>query len=288
MPFKKITRASSSPKSSSSSPKSSSSSPKRASSPPKSSSSPPKSSSSSPKSSSSPPKRASSPPKRASSPPKRASSPPKRASSSPKDINRYINSKFLNVKREKKAIIMVGGPGSGKTSGINIVLNMTKQDLRDYVNINPDDILENFFNSDITKYDEAYIINQQLYDRALRDNYNIIFDRTGTNFEDYYNNVISKIKGKEYNIVLCIVYNNYINAKGRIEARRAKTGRAVTENYAKKSYRDLTFNIPKYIFLDCKNIDEIFCFDNTLTSIELIYRSKCINNNRIISINNLI
>ena len=37
-----------------------------------------------------------------------------------------------------------------------------------------------------------------------------------------------------------------------------------------------------------EKIPEIFCFDNTLTSIELIYRSKCINNNRIISINNLI
>ena len=80
----------------------------------------------------------------------------------------------------------------------------------------------------------------------------------------------SLIQNQTLHFVLCIVYNNYINAKGRIEARRAKTGRAVTENYAKKSYRDLTFNIPKYINLNCQNVDEIFCFDNTSSSIELI------------------
>jgi predicted ABC-type ATPase len=241
------------------------------------------------------PKKASSSPKKASSSPKKASSSPKKASSSPKsytptqeEIDRYINNKLRNVKRDKNAIIMVGGPGSGKTSGIQIVLNMNKKKLEDYVIISPDDILEEFFNSDRTKYTEANIINDHLYETALKNNYNIIFDRTGTNFEVYYNNVISKIKNKGYNIVLCIVYNNYTNVKDRIMKRTAKTGRAVNEGYAKSSYRDLTFNIPKYIKLNCKDIDDIFCFDNTSTSIELIYRSKCINNETIVTINNLL
>jgi predicted ABC-type ATPase len=251
----------------------------------------------SPKKASLSPKKASLSPKKASLSPKKASLSPTKVSSSPKsnidfhtqeEIDRYINNKLLNVKSNKKAIIMVGGPGSGKTSGIQIVLNMNKKNLEDYVIVNPDDILENFFNSDRTKYDKANIINEQLYEKALKNNYNIIFDRTGTNFEMYYNNVISKIKGKGYNVVLCIVYNNYTNVKDRIMERTAKTGRAVNEGYAKSSYRDLTFNIPKYINLNCQNVDEIFCFDNTSSSIELIYRSKCINNETIVSINNLI
>ena len=57
----------------------------------------------------------SSSPKKASSSPKKASSSPKKASSSPKkyvpiqeEIDRYINNKLLNIKRDKNAIIMVG------------------------------------------------------------------------------------------------------------------------------------------------------------------------------------
>jgi predicted ABC-type ATPase len=179
------------------------------------------------------------------------------------EIDRYINNKLLNAKKGKSAIIMVGGPGSGKSSGIKVLLDMTKKNLDDYVIINPDDVLEEFFNSDRTKYTEANIINEKLYETALKNNYNIIFDRTGTNFEVYYNTVISRIKDKRYNVILCIVYNNYTNVKKRIEQRTAKTGRAVNENYARSSYRDLTFNIPKYIKLNCQNVDDIFCFDNT-------------------------
>jgi predicted ABC-type ATPase len=204
------------------------------------------------------------------------------------EIDIYINNKLLNAKKGKSAIIMVGGPGSGKSSGIKVLFDMTKKKLDDYVIINPDDVLEVFFNSDRTKYTEANIINEKLYENAVKNNYNIVFDRTGTNFEVYYNTVISRIKDKRYNVILCIVYNNYANVKKRIEQRTANTGRVVNENYARSSYRDLTFNIPKYIKLNCQNVDDIFCFDNTSTSIELIYRSKCINNETIVTINNLI
>jgi predicted ABC-type ATPase len=204
------------------------------------------------------------------------------------EIDRYINNKLLNAKKGKCAIIMVGGPGSGKSSGIKILLGMTKKVLDDYVIVSPDEVLEEFFNSDIKKYADANKINEQLYEIALKKNYNIIFDRTGTNFEVYYTTVISRIKDSGYNVVLCIVYNNYTNAKNRIEQRTATTGRAVSENYAKNSYKDLTFNIPKYINLNCQKVNDIFCFDNTSTSIELIYRSKCINNENVVTINNLI
>jgi predicted ABC-type ATPase len=254
----------------------------------KSSSSSKKSSSSSKKSSSSSNKSSSSSKKSSSSSKKSSSSSPNIGVPTQEEIDRYINNKLLNIKRNKNAIIMVGGPGSGKTSGIKIVLDMTKKILDDYVIVSPDDVLQDFFNYDRTKYGEANKINNQLYEKTLKNNYNIIFDRTGTNFEDYYNTVISRIKDSGYNVVLCVVYNNYTNAKNRIEERTAKTGRAVNEDYAKKSYRDLTFNIPKYLKLNCQKVDEIFCFDNTSSSIELIYRSKCINNETIVSINNLL
>ena len=72
---------------------------------------------------------------------------PKNLSSVPtqEDIDKYINNKLLNIKRNKNAIIMVGGPGSGKTSGIKIVLDITKKKLDDYVIVSPDDVLVIFF-----------------------------------------------------------------------------------------------------------------------------------------------
>ena len=99
------------------------------------------------------------------SPKKTSSLSPKNLSSVPtqEDIDKYINNKLLNIKRNKNAIIMVGGPGSGKTSGIKIVLDITKKILDDYVIVSPDDVLENFFYSDRTKYSEANKINNQLF-----------------------------------------------------------------------------------------------------------------------------
>jgi len=172
---------------------------------------------------------------------------------------------------------MVGGPGSGKTSGLNVLINMLKRNKDDFVSIDPDDILKIYFNSNRKYYHKVEPINNALYEKALKGNYNLIFDRTGTNYEIYYNTVIKKIKEAGYNIVLCIVYNNYYNVHPRLKKREAETGRAVNDKYARNSYRDLTFNIPKYINLNCDDSDDIFVFDNTLSSIELIYRSQCEN-----------
>ena len=202
-------------------------------------------------------------------------------------IDKYISDKLSSVKKEKKAIIMVGGPGSGKTSGLNILINMLKRNKDDFVSIDPDDILKTFFNSNRKYYHKVEPINKALYEKTLEGNYNLIFDRTGTNFENYYNSVIKKIKAEGYNIVLCIVYNNYYNVKSRLKKREAETGRAVNETYARNSYRDLTFNIPKYVDLNCDDADDIFVFDNTSTSIELIYRSQCNRGQKVVTINNL-
>jgi hypothetical protein len=40
-------------------------------------------------------------------------------------------------------------------------MDMTKKALDDYVIVSPDDVLEDFFNSDRTKYAEAIKINNQ-------------------------------------------------------------------------------------------------------------------------------
>ena len=86
-----------------------------------------KSSSSSKKSSSSSNKSSVSTKKSSSSSKKSSSSSPNIGVPTQEEIDRYINNKLLNIKRNKNAIIMVGGPGSGKTSGIKIVLDMTKK-----------------------------------------------------------------------------------------------------------------------------------------------------------------
>ena len=183
---------------------------------------------------------------------------------------------------------MVGGPGSGKTSGLNVLINMLKKNKDDFVSIDPDDILKTYFNSNRRYYHKVEPINKALYVKTLNGNYNLIFDRTGTNYDIYYNTVIKKIKEEGYNIVLCIVYNNYYNVHARLKKREAETGRAVNEDYARKSYRDLTFNIPKYVNLNCDDSDDIFVFDNTSSSIELIYRSQCENGKKTVTINNLL
>ena len=70
---------------------------------------------------------ASSSSKKASSSSKKASSSHNKAVPIQEEIDRYINNKLLNAKKGKSAIIMVGGPGSGKSSGIKVLLNMTKK-----------------------------------------------------------------------------------------------------------------------------------------------------------------
>lgn len=68
-------------------------------------------------------------------------------------------------KMKKKAIIMVGGPGSGKTSGLNILISMLKKNKDHYVSIDPDDILKTFFNSNIKYYSKVEPINKALYEK---------------------------------------------------------------------------------------------------------------------------
>tara|TARA_Y100000389_G_scaffold18565_1_gene16128 strand:- start:79 stop:432 length:354 start_codon:yes stop_codon:yes gene_type:complete len=104
---------------------------------------------------------------------------------------------YQMLKKLVMLFIMVGGPGSGKTSCLNILLAMLKQNSDDYVTINPDDILANFFKSDRRYYKKVNPINDKLYETVIKNKYNIIFDRTGTNFVSYYNDVIKKLKTKD-------------------------------------------------------------------------------------------
>ena len=64
------------------------------------------------------------------------------------EINKFIDNRIQGKSQNKVAIIMVGGPGSGKSSGRDKTLEMLEMKFEQFVNIDPDEIIGSLFNND--------------------------------------------------------------------------------------------------------------------------------------------
>jgi len=184
---------------------------------------------------------------------------------------------LINKKKKKIALLLIGPPGSGKTSSKMETLKSLDINIKDMVDIDPDELLINYFKNDNRCRKLLSEINDEIIKRTINNNYNFILDRTGYDYEWYYN-LIKEIKDKGYKIYLSIVLNNINTSIKRVKLRSETTQRNdIQENIIKKIYSRLETNIPKYINLKCEDVDEIFVYDNK-NNLKLLYKSKCIDN----------
>ena len=195
------------------------------------------------------------------------------------EIDNYISGKINSAKKENIAIVLVGGPGSGKSTTKTKVLNILNKTEPNFVNLNPDEILEKYFGNNRELYKKCDPIYKRLYEETMAANANIIVDRTGSDFNSYFEDVIKKLKTKNYDINLVIVNAEKAKVLERIKTRQQATGRAVNETYMNGVYENMKTAIPKYIGLDCEYVKTIFLFDNT-NKLKLVYKTVCKDNKK--------
>ena len=163
--------------------------------------------------------------------------------------------KNKNKNKNKLAIIICGGPATGKTTLRNELIKKYKLE-NNYFLIDPDEYLKYFDNdyektSNITKKEiESFVINNE---------YNIIYDKVFSYIKDL-KKLINELKKNKYRIIF---YLTYININKALE-RNTKRIRKVPENIIKSRFNEIKNNGLEYLNL---NVDEIYLYSYN----ELIY-----------------
>ena len=101
-----------------------------------------------------------------------------------------------------------GGPGSGKSTSQIDCLSKLFIEQKNVVKINPDMILTDLYDNDERCREKVNIINDNMFEIAYNEMYNIIFDGTGKDYNWTKRNVINLLKKINYKVYLCI---NLIN-----------------------------------------------------------------------------
>ena len=191
-------------------------------------------------------------------------------------IKDFINKRLIVTgSQDKTSIVMVGGPGSGKSSGKEQTLANLNKNINDFVNIDPDEILTTLFNNNNNCRSQVNKINDDSFVLSIEQNKNIIFDGTGKDFNWYSKNVIELLTNKGYKVHLVIVNNDVNTVLSRIEDRAKLIGRDVNRDYTETVYTELDKAIPKYLELNCKSVNgSIYLYDNS-SQLKLVYSTYC-------------
>ena len=198
-------------------------------------------------------------------------------------IDNYILKKLENkpqVSEGKNALIMVGGPGSGKSSTKIKALEHLGLNTQTFVDIDPDEAMTSLLNNNNKCRWKANSITGKLFKEASNNGYNIIYDGTGKTFKNYFSSKIKYLKKRGYNVTLCINILDVDEAIVRISRRAKMTGRDVAEEDTMKMYMQLEESIPKYLGVSCVDVDKILVY-NTMLSPPLVYEMSCESHGRV-------
>lgn len=140
---------------------------------------------------------------------------------------------------QKVAIVMMGGPASGKTSTVKHLLGTSDFASKGFANVNPDDVKEMMpeYNEalSLSAKDAAWIahaessdVASKVYNEALNQGLNIILDGTGKNLEKY-SRKIQALKDRGYHVQLVMPDVDIQDARQRSSDRAQKIGRYVPD-----------------------------------------------------------
>lgn len=213
---------------------------------------------------------------------------------------------FHGVKSRKVAIVMAGGPASGKSTVLDAFLTSLQRDRSEFAIIDPDLMLtslqafkdlseqdalhalartasksRNSKSKTTTKhvysatqdcFSTAALLNDTNLQFALENELNIVFDGTGQNFP-----LISQTLMKEqlfdagYKVYMCIVTLDIPTALERAKIRELRTKRVVPESVIREIHTKVLKNIPKYKALGF--IHQLVVYDNTTETPVRVYDS---------------
>lgn len=161
---------------------------------------------------------------------------------------------FGSVK--KLAVFMIGGPASGKSTVKSLYLKSINRNEDEFAIIDPDFVLVNLpafkhLEASVAAdacYSTAAQINDYNLEYALENNFNIIFDGTGRNFE-WTSGLMQRMREKQYTIHVCIVTLDVTTAIQRSDERARRTGRTVPTDVIKSIHTAVNANIKRYMQL---------------------------------------
>jgi predicted ABC-type ATPase len=187
-----------------------------------------------------------------------------------KNIKEYIAKTVLPLKTNEQplCIFNFGGPGSGKSTVSKIYIkNVLKQNINKFCIVNPDDVLYKYFNNDINCYNinnnSPHDVINELFDIAVKNKYNILYDTTGLDIKDIKPK-INLLKKNNYTVNVCVCLIDISIALKRVEKRTKLTGRNMANDYFYKRYNEVPKILDHFYFnLLYKKIDEIIIYNTS-------------------------
>ena len=181
----------------------------------------------------------------------------------------------MNEHNVKNALILVGGPGSGKTTVIENTLEKLGVKKNEFEHIDQYIIKTTLFKNNNKCRKQANEINDVIYERAIAEKKNIIFDGIGKDFDWYSHAVLKRLTDIGYSVNLIIVTNKLDISIARTKAREKETGRHVDEKFVRDVHAILIDTIPHYISLGCNYVNtRMFVYDNSY-DLRLVYQTHC-------------
>lgn len=167
-----------------------------------------------------------------------------------------------------KAVIVIGGPGSGKNSLIEAC--QAKGEYVGYEILDVDQEMEKIpeyqravqakdANAANKFWGQAKDIRDKKFETYLKAKKNLVFIGAGAMLDHYKHQVIGRLKKSGYRVKLIFVKLDLAKAKERCHARGDATGRVVPEQVIEGNHRSAVNNFEVYKSL----VDEWEVYDNT-------------------------
>lgn len=176
-------------------------------------------------------------------------------------------------------IIMVGGPGSGKTAARLECITQLRKKEEDFVIISSDDIIASLFGGDNSCRGNVAPIIDDFADSARKGGYSVVYDTLGLDSK-WILSLAKKFKEARYQVTFCIVDISKKLAIERMKARVEKTGQPMPPmDYIDEKYGQISASIRHYLAQDRRDsgletpdiIDNLFMYDNRGSELSLLF-----------------